>query len=68
MALKVTRSTSLGSAFFLHLSYVRYYWLILALAAAAYEIWKIETPKQFPPAQQLAYLPNPAPPVKPSMD
>jgi O-antigen ligase len=54
----------LGSAFFLHLSYVRYYWLILALASAAYEIWKIEPPKHLPPAQQLAHPPNPTPRIK----
>jgi putative inorganic carbon (hco3(-)) transporter len=36
----------LATAFFLHLSYVRYFWLILALAAAAYEVLKR---KQFQP-------------------
>jgi putative inorganic carbon (HCO3(-)) transporter len=38
----------LVTAFFLHLSYVRYFWLILALAAAAYEVLKREQTRPDP--------------------
>ena len=42
----------LASAAFLHLSYIRYYWLLLALAGAAIHIFRNLTPAEAEPDER----------------